>query len=79
MGVQKRPKEYDIIKKSMKCCLDKCHLSIADPRKLTLKFSNNVLSNSLDIVDIEFLWGGWGWCMGGRAESFLSKTQISLF
>ena len=29
-------------------------------RNLPLRFGHNQVSNSRDIADIEFLWGGWG-------------------
>ena len=45
--------------------------SIKDgPRNLPLKFHQNRVSNSWDIADIEFVWGG----VGG-VESFYCQTQ----
>ena len=47
---------------------------------LCLKFRQNQVSNSWDITDIEFLWGGVvGWWGGvGCAKSFSCQTQLSL-
>ena len=38
---------------------------------LPLKFHQNRVSNSWDIADIEFVWGGWVGC----AQSFYCQTQ----
>ena len=54
------------------------------PRNLSLKFGQNLASNSLDIADIEFLvvllrvagWpGGWP---GGRVGGWLDQMEIRL-
>ena len=37
-------------------------------RNLPLRFGHNQVSNSRDIADIEFLWGGGGW--GGLHSHF---------
>ena len=44
------------------------------PRNLSLKFGRNQVSNSWDIADIEFVWGGVGWYL----KSFSSQTQLWL-
>ena len=45
------------------------------PRNLPLKFGQNRVTNSWDITDIEFMWGGVvGWC----AKSFSCRTQSLL-
>jgi len=49
------------------------------PRNLPLKFGHNRVSNSWDITDIEFLWGG-GWGGGGVVCTviFMSNLQLQL-
>ena len=44
------------------------------PRNLPLKFGQNRVSNSLDIYDIEFVWGGW-WIF---TIIFMSNLQLQL-
>ena len=41
---------------------------------LRLKFRQNRVSNSLDITDIEFVWGGGGVC----TVIFMSNLQLQL-
>ena len=43
-------------------------------RNLPLKFYQNWVSNSSDIADIEFLWGGGVGC----AKSFSCLTQLKV-
>ena len=46
------------------------------PRNLPLKFGQNRVSNSWDIADIEFVWGGWGGVE--FTVIFMSNLQLQL-